>query len=144
MYCIPDAYAAHMSRRSTSVRIDLESPVAVYRQIADGLRATLVEGELRPGGALPSVRRLAIEFGITFNTVAQAYRQLAGEGWLDLRHGRRVIVLERESSGTAIRGQIESFRQRLRELVAQARTDGAAGPDLSQELRNLAERLEKR
>ena len=56
------------------IRIDLNSPVPATRQIADGLRVELVEGRLKPGTDLPSVRRIAMELGVHFNTVAEAYR----------------------------------------------------------------------
>jgi len=131
-----------MRRAAPKLRIDTESPVAVYRQIVDGLRARLVEGELRPSDALPSVRRLAMELGITFNTVAQAYRELADEGWLDLRHGRRATVLERAAREGAGRQRIEGFRRRLRELTAQLRAEGLDAGELARELRGFAERLE--
>lgn len=130
-----------MTRKTARLQIDVESPVAVYRQIVDGLRARLVEGELRPGDALPSVRRLAIELGITFNTVALAYRELAAEGWLDLRHGRRVTVVERTAREGAGRERMETFRRRLREMTAEMRAEGASAVAVASELRGLAERL---
>lgn len=130
-----------MTNRRPGLQIDLESPVAVYRQIVDGLRASLIEGELRAGDALPSIRRLAIELGITFNTVALAYRELAEEGWLDLRHGRRATVVERAVREKASRERMEMFRRRLRELTAEMRAEGASTGALARELRGLAERL---
>jgi DNA-binding transcriptional regulator YhcF (GntR family) len=66
----------------------LHSPIPLYRQIADAIRTLLVAGTLVPGDILPPVRRLAIDLGLHFNTVAEAYRALALEGWLDLRRGR--------------------------------------------------------
>jgi DNA-binding transcriptional regulator YhcF (GntR family) len=131
-----------MPRKPLKLRIDVASPVAVYRQIVDGLRASLVEGELRPGDALPSVRRLAMELGITFNTVAQAYRELADEGWVDVRHGRRATVLARAAREGATRERMEGFRRRLRELTAQMRGAGADVGELARELRACAERVE--
>ena len=38
------------------------------------------------------LRHVAVELGVHFNTVAEAYRQLAAEGWLDLKHGRGAVV----------------------------------------------------
>jgi GntR family transcriptional regulator len=133
--------SVQMPSKKPRLQIDLESPIAVYRQIVDGLRASLIEGELRPGDALPSVRRLAIELGITFNTVALAYRELAEEGWLDLRHGRRATVVERTAREGASRERMEMFRRRLRELTAEMRAEGASTGSLARELRGLAERL---
>ena len=64
------------------IRIDLNSDVPAYRQIVDAIRVLLVNGELQVGTGLPSVRRLAMELGVHFNTVGEAYRELAQEGWL--------------------------------------------------------------
>lgn len=108
-----------------TIRIDLASPVPVYRQIEDALRALMVEGRLRPGDPLPTVRRLAVDLGIHHNTVAEAYRQLAAEGWLDLRRHRGAVVCPREHPLPAA-GALESFTQRLRELIAKAHAEGLA------------------
>jgi DNA-binding transcriptional regulator YhcF (GntR family) len=54
------------------IQIDLDSTTPVNRQIVDQLRLQLVAGGIRPGDALPSVRRLAIDLGVHFNTVADA------------------------------------------------------------------------
>ena len=67
------------------LRIDLAARLPVYLQIADGLRHLLVSSEFQPGEQLPTVRQLALDLGVHHNTVAEAYRLLAEEGWLDLR-----------------------------------------------------------
>jgi GntR family transcriptional regulator len=128
-------------KRPPLVRIDLESPVPTYRQIVDALRIHLVEGQLAPGDVLPSVRRLALELGIHFNTVAQAYRELAEEGWLDLKHGRRATVLLRGVPAAASRGTQRDFERRLREMVAEMRAGGLSSAAIAAQLLSLAERL---
>ena len=128
-------------KRPLSIRIDLDSPVPTYRQIVDALRAHLVEGHLAAGDVLPSVRRLALELGVHFNTVAQAYRELAEEGWLDLKHGRRATVLQRGAPPSASRGTQRHFERRLRELVAEMRAGGLSPATIASELLSLAERL---
>ena len=105
------------------------------------IRAHLVEGELAPGDILPSVRRLAMELGVHFNTVAQAYRQLAEEGWLDLKHGRRAAVIGRGAVDAAGPDRIPYFQRRLREMVAEMRAQGVAPASIAAELRLFAERL---
>ena len=131
-----------MAKRTPTIRIDLDSPVPNYRQIVDSLRTHLVDGELAPGALLPSVRRLALELGITFNTVAQAYRQLAAEGWLDLKHGRRATVIGRRLPSGASRKKVTGFQRRIRQIVAQIRAEGLAPRDIAAELRLVAEKLE--
>lgn len=132
-----------MSNKKSILQIDLDSPVAIYRQIADSLRTSLVEGELVVGDALPSVRRVAIELGITLSTVAQAYRLLAEEGWLDLQHGRRVTVIDRRTMPRTNRDDLAGFRRKTRELIAQMRAEGLSPKAIASELRLAAARLEK-
>ena len=72
---------------------------------------------LKPGDVLPSVRRLALDLGIHFNTVAEAYRALAEEGWLDLRHGCVATVVQRAQPPVAHPELVQKFRRRLRALV---------------------------
>jgi len=123
------------------IRIDLKSPVPAYRQIVDALRVLLVEGALEPGSDLPSVRRLAIDLGVHFNTVGEAYRQLAEEGWLDLRHGRGATVIDRGPRPAAGPERLKEFRTQLRNLVAQMRSAGVPAERIAAELRSMEESL---
>jgi GntR family transcriptional regulator len=123
------------------IRIDLKSPVPAYRQIVDQLRVLLVEGALQPGSDLPSVRRLALDLGVHFNTVGEAYRELAAEGWLDLRHGRGAKVIERGIPPSAAPERLREFRAQLRNLVAQMRAAGVPPAKIAAELRAAVEGL---
>jgi DNA-binding transcriptional regulator YhcF (GntR family) len=122
------------------LRIDLGSPTPVYRQIVDSLRALLVGGAFAPGGRLPTVREMAIDLGVNHNTVAEAYRLLAGEGWLELKrhHGATVILRPAQRAGPA---RQEDFVQRLRELAARAIADGVDKEEVAKLLSALAENL---
>jgi GntR family transcriptional regulator len=123
------------------LRIDPASSAPLVRQIVDQLRVSLVEGSLKPGTVLPPVRRLATDLAIHFNTVAEAYRQLASEGWLDLRQGRGATVVEREAPAPS-RREISGYRQRLRELVSQMRAQGVSTARIVAELKAVAEGIE--
>jgi DNA-binding transcriptional regulator YhcF (GntR family) len=120
------------------IRIDPASDVPAVRQIADSLRVLLVEGQLAPGRELPAVRRLAIELGVHFNTVAEAYRQVAAEGWLELKHGRVASVVKRIAPPVKNRDWIDDFRNRLRGMVAQTRSEGISADSIAAELRAMA------
>jgi GntR family transcriptional regulator len=130
-------YTIHIWR----LRVDLTSSTPVLRQIADQLRVLLVEGALAPGTALPPVRRMAVDLGVHFNTVAEAYRQLAAEGWLDLRHGSGARVVER-TAPAATRQNVQDYQQRLRQLISQMRAQGVPAARIAAELRALAEGIE--
>jgi DNA-binding transcriptional regulator YhcF (GntR family) len=122
------------------IAIDLDSPVPAYRQIVDALRAVLVAGDFEPGDQLPTVRQLAMDLGVHHNTVAEAYRLLADEGWLDLRRRRGVTVLAR-STPVAQPEALDGFRTRLRHLAAEVTAQGLSRAAVARELRRLASSL---
>src|SRR5579875_1333952 len=122
--------------KQPTLRIDPMSATPVYRQIVDGIRSQLVEGRLAPGDALPTVRDLALDLGIHFNTVAEAYRLLSAEGWLDLKRRRGAVVRERVTPPASPEAR-EHFAERLRQLVAKVRAEGLAAEDVADELDTL-------
>jgi GntR family transcriptional regulator len=129
------------------LRIDVSSSVPAYRQIAGGIRAMLVGGAFRPGDVLPTIRKLATDLGIHPNTVAEAYRMLADEGWVDLRRRRGATVLDRPSPEPAAE-VTSTFARRIEELVAEAVAAGVRPGELADHLkvleRNLARGKEER
>jgi GntR family transcriptional regulator len=126
-----------------TLRIDLKSSIPVYRQIVDGLRILLVNGDLKPGDQLPPVRRLSLDLGVHFNTVAEAYRTLAGEGWLDIARRSGARVRARSMPHRTDPAAVHNFQRRLRELVADVQARGFARGRIANELRRLAESLER-
>ena len=124
-----------------TITIDLNAPVPVYRQIVDGMRHLLVNGALQPGDQVPTVRQLAIDLGVHFNTVAQAYRLLADEGWLDLKRRRGATVLDRRKPTAPSKARQNQSVQRLRELIAQLQSEGIPANQIASQLRKLADTL---
>jgi len=118
------------------IRIDLSSSIPAYEQIAGAVRGLLVSRVLNPGDALPSVRQLATDLAVHFNTVAQAYRILADEGWLDLRRGRGATVIHRIPQ-SANSGTHQEFSRELNHLVASALTRGLSHRDIRREVDRL-------
>ena len=119
--------------------IDLDAPTPVYRQIADGLRAMLVAGDgPPPGETLPTVRRLAADLGVHHNTVAQAYRLLADEDWLELTRGRGATV-RRRSRPRPEAGARDGFERRLESLVSEGVAGGLPRRWVAAALRRRAE-----
>jgi DNA-binding transcriptional regulator YhcF (GntR family) len=125
-----------------SIRIDLSSQRPVHRQISDSLRALLVDGSLQPGDPLPPVRQLAIDLAVHFNTVAEAYRTLAQEGWVDLRRRRGALVIERTTPRKIPPESELKFARRLREFIAATQSEGLPTKTILRHLRLVAEGLE--
>jgi DNA-binding transcriptional regulator YhcF (GntR family) len=84
-----------------------------------------------------------MELGVHFNTVAEAYRELAGEGWLDLQHGRGAVVVDRPDRTATSESWLEEFRSQLRGLVARVRAEGASADGLAEELKAMAKAVKQ-
>lgn len=113
--------------------IDPRSPTPLYEQIAARVRGAVAAGELSPGDALPSVRALARELRVNPATVVQAYRDLALDGFVEIRHGHGTFVQDvpgfvRAEERTA---QAEAL---VRKLLADAARLGITAEDVLQVL----------
>jgi GntR family transcriptional regulator / MocR family aminotransferase len=67
--------------------IDPDSPVALHRQLYQSVREAILCGRLSAGSRLPSTRTLAVDLGLSRNTVLTAFDQLGAEGFLEGRSG---------------------------------------------------------
>ena len=104
-------------------------PQRLYRQIAQQLRDLITRGEFKPGERLPAERDLARQLGVSRPSVREALIALEVEGWVEVRTGSGVYVLDR-SQRTASRsvpaaewGPLELIRARRvieGEIAAQA------------------------
>jgi GntR family transcriptional regulator len=75
--------------------VDPASDRAVYKQIADHLRAAISRGGLREGEQLPSEAQLMEHYGVARMTIRNALRVLQDEGLVTAEHGRGVYVRAR-------------------------------------------------
>ncbi len=124
------------------LRINLRSSTPVYRQIEDGLRALLVGGAFQPGDKLPPVRQMAVDLGVNHNTVAEAYRLLAEQGWLELKRHRGATVVSRAPRRPGP-DRVEDFARGLREVSASALADGLDPETVAAQLNLLATQISR-
>jgi GntR family transcriptional regulator len=115
------------------VRIDLNDPRPLEDQIAMGLRQAIAQGEVGPGEDLPSVRQLAGDLGVHWNTVARAYRRLADEGLLTVRRGRGAVT--RDQPRTHARMGRAALRERFADAVAAGLLGGLSRKDIAEAFR---------
>ena len=64
----------------------------IYRQLRDRVVAMILEGVLKEGDPLPSVRNVAAEFRLNPLTVLKGYQQLVDESLVEKRRGRGMFV----------------------------------------------------
>ncbi|MGJ7508127.1 FadR/GntR family transcriptional regulator [Variovorax sp. GT1P44] len=70
-------------------------PRRLYRQIADQLRALIAGGEFAVGARLPAERDLSKQLGVSRPSVREALIALEVEGWVEVRTGSGVYVIDR-------------------------------------------------
>jgi GntR family transcriptional regulator len=66
----------------------------IYRQLRDRVVAMILDGVLKQGDALPSVRQVAADFQLNPITVSKAYQELVDEQLVDKRRGLGMYVTE--------------------------------------------------
>ena len=81
--------------------------VPIYRQIKDRVIAAILDGSMREGEAIPSVRAVAVDLQVNPLTVSKAYQELADEGIVERRRGLGMFVPEglRARLGTSEKDQ---------------------------------------
>lgn len=75
-------------------KLDFRSGEPIYVQIMQQIQSMIASGELRQGDQLPTVRQLATELRVNFNTVARAYRLLDEAGLISTQQGRGTYIWE--------------------------------------------------
>ena len=64
----------------------------IYRQLRDRVVAMILDGVLKEGDPLPSVRAVAAEYRVNPLTVLKGYQQLVDEGLVESRRGRGMFI----------------------------------------------------
>ena len=82
-----------------NIQIDLRSDIPITNQIVEQIQHQLATGQIRPGDQLPTVRALALDLRVNFNTVARAYRMLDEAGLISTQQGRGTFILDQPAEG---------------------------------------------
>jgi GntR family transcriptional regulator len=114
--------------------IDPRSPTPLYEQIAARLRLAVASGELRAGETLPSVRHLAARLRVNPATVVQAYRDLEGEGFVEMKQGAGTFVREVASDRRAVERSKQAVRL-VRQMLQEAGQLGVTTHELTEAIR---------
>ena len=83
-----------MTNKKLILQIDFRSGLPIYIQIVNQVQAQIASGILNPGDQLPTVRALAEELRVNFNTVARAYRILDEARIISTQQGRGTYITE--------------------------------------------------
>ena len=116
--------------------ISQTSGVPIYQQIADSFRADILEGKLREGEYLPSIRGLARDLKISVITTMKAYEMLDQEGLVTAVQGKGYVVNSQD--GNMLKEQhMRKVEEGLMQAIQSARIAGLSQNELIETLKLL-------
>ena len=118
--------------------LDPRSPTPLYAQIAMRVRVGVAAQELRAGSPLPSVRQLARSLRVNPATVVQAYRELEGDGFVEMRHGAGTFI-RAVPAATREAERVSRARDIAIRALAEAARLGLSGSLVLEALRQVVE-----
>jgi GntR family transcriptional regulator len=106
------------------IELDFRSRVPIYVQLVERIKHLVATEVLKPGDQLPTVRQLAADLRVNFNTIARAYRMLDESGVISTQQGRGTYVLEPLPPERAERIRAAALEELARTMVREAERMG--------------------
>lgn len=129
-----------MNALEGQIRIDFRSDEPLYLQVARQVESLIAQGRLKAGDQLPTVRELAAELRMNFNTVSRAYRLLDESGLISTQRGRGTFVWESRQAGAVERLRAEALDALADRILEEAQRSGFGLEELTQALERAAAR----
>ena len=121
-----------MTEKKLTLNLDFRSGLPIYTQIVNQIQSQLVNGILKPGDQLPTVRALASELRVNFNTVARAYRILDEERIISTQQGRGTYITEIPPPEISEKLRRESLAELTQRFINEAFRLGFSEREVSQ------------
>jgi GntR family transcriptional regulator len=97
--------------------MEFQSSKGIFLQIADNLCRQILEGLLKPGDRVPSVRDLATEFEVNRNTVMRTYTNLQEAGIFDNKRGIGFFISENAAELVCASEKATFFARELPDFI---------------------------
>lgn len=114
-----------------NILVSNSSPDPIFSQIAKQLKALIISAELKPGDALPSIRKLASELQISVITTKRAYTELEKEGYIDTVGGKGCFVAMQNKSLLKEK-RMKTIEEMLNQTVMEAKKLGVEKTELQE------------
>ncbi|MFZ5918640.1 MAG: GntR family transcriptional regulator [Chloroflexota bacterium] len=123
------------------VQIDTESRLPIYAQITEQIKAQIAAGQLKPGDQLPTIRQLATDLRINFNTVVRAYFELEREGLISTQRGRGTFVADSPEEESLTHMREEKMRLIIVTALDELANLGYSRREVEQTFQNKLEKV---
>jgi GntR family transcriptional regulator len=125
-----------MSEKKLTLQLDFHSGLPIYTQVVNQIQSQLANGILKPGDQLPTVRALASELRVNFNTVARAYRLLDEVRIISTQQGRGTYITEIPPPEVTKKLRKESLSELTHRFIGEAYRLGFSEREVSQMVRD--------
>ena len=125
-----------MAEKKPTLQLDFRSGLPIYTQIVNQVQSQLANKVLKPGDQLPTVRALAQELRVNFNTVARAYRLLDEARIISTQQGRGTYITEVPLPGVTAKLRHESLLALTERYINEALRLGFTPREVSQMVRD--------
>jgi GntR family transcriptional regulator len=123
-----------------NLEIDFRSGIPIYLQVVERIKDRLAGGQLKPGDQLPTVRSLALDLRVNFNTIARAYRLLDEAGIISTQQGRGTYIMEMPPPAVAENMRQKALEELTRRYLADTRRLSASPEELIKFLKEQIDR----
>lgn len=121
--------------------VDATSNVPPWVQLAQRIAYLISSGYFKPGDQLPTVRALASDISLNFNTVNKAYLSLSNDGYLESIRGKGVFVRSLDAElGNECTQEVDRM---LDDFISGCRDLGLSLDDIQQRVNRRVKRLKK-
>jgi GntR family transcriptional regulator len=107
-------------QKPLAIHLDFRSGLPIYIQIMNQIEGQVLGGTLKPGDQLPTVRAMASELRVNFNTVARAYRMLDEAHIISTQQGRGTYITEIPPPEVTERLRQETLEALARKYIGEA------------------------
>jgi GntR family transcriptional regulator len=118
------------------ILISSRSDEPIYEQIKTQIKDQILEEKLSEGTMLPSIRKLAMELGISVITTSRAYQDLEKEGFIATIRGKGSYILSRDNEMVK-----EEFLKRIENALSEAIEQAKFAKISREELESIFEAL---
>ena len=125
-----------MAEKSLTLQLDFHSGLPIYTQIVNQIQSQLANRILKPGDQLPTVRALAQELRVNFNTVARAYRILDEARIISTQQGRGTYITEVPPPEVKEKLRNETLEALARRYICEALRLEFSKPEISQMIKD--------
>lgn len=109
-----------MANKKLILQMDFRSGLPIYTQIVNQVQSQIASGIIKPGDQLPTVRALAEELRVNFNTVARAYRILDEARIISTQQGRGTYITEKPPPSVSEKLRRETLEALTQRYISEA------------------------